>query len=104
MMGRSHDSLSMCWASVALLCDEGGAIGQHLPSHTQEDYSLTIFDIQVLYLPSFSFLEAIEYNEISKEETEKRYSFLKRTDFQLDFSKIQIQRPVVNQTSPSVDS
>ena len=49
-------------------------------SMKQEDYSLTIFDIQVLYLPSFSFLEAIEYNEISKEETEKRYSFLKRTD------------------------
>ena len=52
----------------------------HLPTYAQEDYALTIFDIQVLYLPSFNFLEAIEYNEISKEETEKRYSFLKRTD------------------------
>jgi hypothetical protein len=50
------------------------------PSFTQEDYALTMLDIQVLYLPSFSFLEAIEYNEISKEETEKRYSLLKRTD------------------------
>ena len=52
---------------------------------------MTIFDIQVLYLPSYNFLEAIEYNEISKEETEKRYSLLKRTDLQLDFSKVKIQ-------------
>ena len=52
----------------------------------------------MLYLPSFSFLEAIEYNEISKEETEKRYSFLKRTDLQLDFSKIQIYKSINNQS------
>ena len=62
----------------------------HAPLTTQEDYALSIFDIQVLYLPSFNFLEAIEYNEVSKEETEKRYSLLKRTDLQLDFSKVSI--------------
>ena len=50
------------------------------PKYSQEDYCLTVFDIQLLYLPSFNFLEAIEYNEISKEEIEKRYSLLKRTD------------------------
>ena len=55
-----------------------------------EDYALTLFDLQLLLLPSFNFLEAIEYNEISKEETEKRFSFLKRTDMSLDFSKLVI--------------
>ena len=44
------------------------------------EYALTMFDIQMLYIPSVNHLEAIEYNEISKEDTERRYSLLKRTD------------------------
>ena len=54
----------------------------------EEDYALTVFDIQLLYLPSFSFLEAIQYNELSKEDVDKRFSLLKRTDLSLDFSKL----------------
>ena len=38
-------------------------------------------------------MEAIEYNEISKEDTERRYSLLKRTDLQADFSKVVMKLP-----------
>ena len=47
----------------------------------------------MLYIPSVNHLEAIEYNEISKEDTERRYSLLKRTDLQADFTKIVVIPP-----------
>ena len=50
-----------------------------------------MFDIQTLYIPSVNHLEAIEYNEISKEDTYRRYSLLKRTDLQAEFSKVVIK-------------
>ena len=62
-------------------------------NHDTQEYALTVFDIQMLYIPSINHLEAIEYNEISKEDTERRYSLLKRTDLQADFSKVVIKLP-----------
>ena len=52
----------------------------------------------MLYIPSVNHLEAIEYNEISKEDTERRYSLLKRTDLQADFSKV-VLKPTVEETA-----
>ena len=67
---------------------------------SSEDYALTVFDIQLLYLPSVNFLEAIQYNELSKEDTEKRFSLLKRTDLSLDFTKLIIKEPLPSSQLP----
>ena len=45
----------------------------------------------MLYIPSVSVLEEIEYNEITQEMTERRYSLLKPTELQVEFSKLEIK-------------
>ena len=64
----------------------------------------------MLYIPSVNHLEAIEYNEISKEDTDRRYSLLKRTDLQADFSKVVVSKEelggldLVNSTNNAVET
>ena len=53
-----------------------------------------------MYLPSFNILEAIEYNEVGKEEVDRKFSLLKRTDLSLDFNKLVINDQVkVNESN-----
>ena len=73
-----------------------------IPLVDKEDYALTVFDIQLLYLPSFNFLEAIEYNELSKEDVDRRFSLLKRTDLSVDFNKLVLKDEVKENSSSSL--
>ena len=47
---------------------------------TNEEYSLTCYDFQILYIPSLSHLENLQYTD----SDHQRYSILKRTDIQVD--------------------
>lgn len=48
-----------------------------------------MFDVQVLYIQQIPQLEQVLYNDISKEEIDRLFSVVRRTDLQVLVTKIQ---------------
>lgn len=46
----------------------------------REEYIFTIFDLQLLYINSTNHLEVILFNEVNKDEIERQFSILRRSD------------------------
>ena len=65
---------------MSYICQHHQDLEQTLTMTTNEEYSLTCYDFQILYIPSLSHLENLQYTD----SDHQRYSILKKTDIQVD--------------------